>query len=85
MTHETTELFINQLIKLPHEQRRELAERLLESLHPSAEIDEDAHRAAWGPELERRVAQIDNGEECLKSADEVIARLEEKHRGRTGG
>ena len=55
---------------LPAQDRARLAEELLESLQ---EGTDDEAEAAWGSEVERRVAEIDAGAVHLISAKEVHA------------
>jgi putative addiction module component (TIGR02574 family) len=50
--------------------RARLAEMLLVSLDEEDEIE-----AAWGEEIERRVAQIDSGEVELIPGEQVMAEL----------
>ena len=55
--------------QLAAEERAELAEALIESLHsPIAEIE-----AAWAKEIEDRVAAFDRGEMPAYSAEDVFA------------
>ena len=58
-----------QAMKLSPGDRTELAERLLFSV---AEMQPDLH-PSWGPELARRVAELDAGTAELIPADEVFA------------
>ncbi|MEZ4279099.1 MAG: addiction module protein [Myxococcota bacterium] len=54
---------------LSPEERAELAESMLESLHaPVSEVE-----AAWAEEIERRVAAFDRGEMPLHPAEDVFA------------
>ena len=54
---------------LSAEERAKLAETLLESLHsPISEIE-----AAWGHEIEERVAAFDRGEAQTHAAEDVFA------------
>lgn len=65
-----------ELDKLPLEQRAELAQYLIRSL--DEEEDEEAEQA-WAAELDRRAAQIKNGEVKGKPAEQVFSELREKH------
>ena len=68
-----------QAMKLSPGDRTELAERLLFSV---AEMQPDLH-PSWGPELARRVAELDAGTAELIPADEVFAetrRIIDSHR-----
>lgn len=54
---------------LSAEERAELAESMLESLHaPVSEVE-----AAWAEEIERRVAAFDRGEMPSHPAEDVFA------------
>lgn len=56
---------------LSAEERVQLAEELLATVQaPDAEID-----AAWDEEIQRRLAEIDNGTAKLIPAEEVFAEL----------
>lgn len=58
-----------QACALSREERAELAETLLESLHsPLGDIE-----AAWNEEIERRVAEFDRGEMPAYAAEDVFA------------
>jgi len=57
---------------LAPEDRARLAEELLASLE--GDLDSDVE-AAWGVEIQRRVAEIDSGAVKLVPADEVFARV----------
>jgi putative addiction module component (TIGR02574 family) len=59
---------IDQLLKLPPEQRLEIGERLLES------IDDDV-AAAWDEEIARRIEEHEAGRGGSRPAREVIAEL----------
>jgi putative addiction module component (TIGR02574 family) len=56
-------------LKLTPEERAHLADRLLASLSKDAEVEDD-----WAIEVERRVADIENGRAHLVPAAEAIAR-----------
>jgi putative addiction module component (TIGR02574 family) len=56
---------------LPADERVRLAEEILASVHP---VDEEVD-AAWDAEVQRRIAEIENGTVQLVPAEEVIARL----------
>jgi putative addiction module component (TIGR02574 family) len=64
------------LVTLPVDDRAELAHFLLRSLDEEADPDVEA---AWDAELTRRDAEIRSGQAELRPADEVFARLREKH------
>jgi len=46
-------------LQLPDGERAELAARLIESLDPDVDEDMDA---AWGREIQRRLAELDSGQ-----------------------
>ena len=58
-------------LELPPEERIRLAERLLATVH---EVDAEVE-AAWDEEIQRRLAEIDNGTAKLIPADEVFAEV----------
>jgi len=58
-----------QALKLTPEERAHLADRLLASLSEDGEVEDD-----WAIEVERRVADIENGRAHLVPAAEAIAR-----------
>ena len=56
---------------LPPEDRVRLAEELLATIQePDLEVE-----AAWGAEIKRRIAEIDNGTAKLIPAEEVFAEV----------
>ena len=58
-------------LELPPEERVRLAEKLLATVHEvDAEVD-----AAWDQEIQRRLAEIDNGTAKLIPAEEVFAEV----------
>ena len=66
----------DEALALPEKERAELAEALLDSFHPPGEdLTPEQWRAAWEPELRRRMAESDAG--AVKSVpwEEVRARL----------
>lgn len=64
---------LRELLKLPHEDRAYAAKRLFESLEDD-EADPDAE-AAWGAEIERRLARHDAGQATLVPMDEAVERI----------
>ena len=70
----TIEQIQAEAMKLPAEERAELADRLWASLEPQAEID-----AAWDAEIERRVRQLEAGEVETIPHETVIAELRAKY------
>jgi hypothetical protein len=73
------EAVLDQALKLPDEERGELATRLLRSLEPA---DDDAPGAQewesmWSAELDHRVREIRDGSVELVDGDEVLAEIRE--------
>jgi putative addiction module component (TIGR02574 family) len=66
-------------MKLPDEERGELAARLLRSLDPDDDDEPTAQEweAAWSAELDRRVREIRDGSVELVDGDDVLAELRE--------
>lgn len=62
-------------MKLPPEERADLADWLWVSAAPRVEVE-----AAWEAEIARRIAEIDAGTAKLIPAEEVMAEIEEKLR-----
>jgi putative addiction module component (TIGR02574 family) len=65
-----------QAAKLSDGERAQLALFLIESLEDPA--DDEEFDKLWGPEIERRLGQIDRGEVRLIPGDEVFAELRAK-------
>ena len=59
-----------QALELDPEDRVELAERLLSSVFPNAELDD-----AWEAEIEQRIEAIERGRTQLLSRAEVMSRV----------
>ena len=53
-----TEQLLQAALKLPDNERGELAARLIESLEPTAEEDAES---AWGMEIRQRIEELDRG------------------------
>jgi putative addiction module component (TIGR02574 family) len=67
-------------LRLSEDERRELAERLFESLHDVAEDGAEAkfeYEAEWTAEIDRRVTEIREGRAKLIDGPETIARMRE--------
>jgi putative addiction module component (TIGR02574 family) len=73
------EALLDQALKLPEEERGELATRLLGSLEPDDDDEPDAQEweAAWSAELDHRIREIRDGSAALVDGDEVLAELRE--------
>ena len=59
-----------EILKLPRDVRAQLAERLLSSLDEDSDIEK-----AWIEEADRRYKAIQNGEESVSPANEVMAAI----------
>ena len=67
---------LDEVLALPEKERAELAEALLDSFHPPGEdLTPEQWRAAWEPELRRRMAQVEAGEVKLVPWEEVRAKF----------
>jgi len=69
---QAAEEILQQALQLPEEDRELIGESLLRSVHGD---DESTFEEEWGPEIERRIAEIDEGKVQLLPGDEVMARL----------
>lgn len=58
-----------QALKLPPEERAQLADRLISSLFEDHEIEN-----AWATEVEHRIEEIESGRAALVPASDAIAR-----------
>ncbi len=79
-----TEKLRSEVLALPAEERAELAQALLESLHGEADPDAEA---AWLAELDRRAQAVADGTAKLVDWDEarerIAARLKARREGRS--
>jgi putative addiction module component (TIGR02574 family) len=66
----------DELLRLPTEDRAELAYCLIRSLDDD---DDVTIQAAWETELECRWQKMENGETIGKPAEDVFARLQKKY------
>jgi len=73
---ETAERLKSELAQLSEQERAELAQFLLESLHDQEDPDTDL---AWDAELQRRDDDIRSGRAVGRPADQVLKELREKH------
>ncbi|MGK2952602.1 MAG: addiction module protein [Thiobacillus sp.] len=71
----TAEQIKAEAMKLPPEERADLADWLWVSATPREEV-----KAAWDAEIARRIAEIDAGTVELIPSEEVFARIDEKLR-----
>jgi putative addiction module component (TIGR02574 family) len=66
-------------LRLPADERAELATTLLDSLEDDDDESDDGVAAAWDAEIERRAADEDDeaawidGDEALRQAREIVA------------
>lgn len=65
----------NEALKLPEGERAKLAEKLSSILVPMAD---PAWQAAWGSEIERRIAEAENGTAELSDWNDARRRLWER-------
>jgi len=68
------ERVLDEALRLPEQERAELAARLISSLEPKADDDVDA---AWVAEIERRCAELDAGTAVTSDWNDVRRRIEE--------
>lgn len=59
-------------MKLPDGERAKLADKLSLTLDPTADPE---WQAAWGPEIARRIAEVENGTAKLSDWEDVRQRL----------
>jgi putative addiction module component (TIGR02574 family) len=71
-----SQVVLAEALKLPSNERAEVAERLIASLDemPDADVEQ-----AWQEEVQRRLQQIERGEVELIDSDTVMAELRKKH------
>ena len=65
-------------LRLPEDDRAELARFLIESLDESE--DPDVVEAAWDEELRRRVERIEQGRSRLRPAHQVLTEIRDKYK-----
>ena len=71
---------ISQLLQLPYEQRGQLADTLISSLHPAGEtFERNEWQESWVDECRRRQAEIKDGIASTVSAEDLVKRLRSKH------
>jgi putative addiction module component (TIGR02574 family) len=73
---------LNRVMSLPNEERATLARELILSLEPTA-FDAGAE-AAWEAEIERRLADVDQGNAKLVDWRESVERIRDELRNRDG-
>lgn len=66
---------IDRVMDLSAKERAELARQLILSLEPAVGDDAAEVDAAWEPEIERRLAQVDRGDVQLLDWRESIGRI----------
>lgn len=82
MPNELSDDMLQQLLQLPYEQRDQLVNTLIDSLHPTGEnISQDEWKSVWMEECHRRVTDIESGKVSTIPADDLIARMRAKHGG----
>jgi putative addiction module component (TIGR02574 family) len=75
----TTDELLDEVLRLPRDQRARVAEEVLSSLEES----EETVARAWASELERRSAEIRSGHLQGEEWDSVRGRIEEQLRRRS--
>jgi putative addiction module component (TIGR02574 family) len=73
------EQLLHDALRLPEQERAEMATKLIQSLDGEAESDVDA---AWAVEIERRCAALDSGETVTSDWEDVRRRIERDIFGR---
>jgi putative addiction module component (TIGR02574 family) len=67
------ELLLDEALRLPEQERADLAVKLIESLDGGPDTDVDA---IWAQEIERRCSAVDAGEAVTSDWEEVRSRIE---------
>jgi putative addiction module component (TIGR02574 family) len=74
------EQLLTQALGLSHEQREELADHLLASLHPDGDAtDPESLKNAWIRELNRRAAETDSGASARLPVESVWSEIAGHH------
>jgi putative addiction module component (TIGR02574 family) len=71
LSSEAQQLF-EAAMKLPEPERAKLADKLAMTVDPMADPE---WQAAWGPEIARRIAEVENGTAKLHDWEDVRRRL----------
>ncbi len=71
----SAEQLLDEVLRLPEQERAEIAARLIESLEREVDADVDA---AWAAEIERRCAALDAGQAVTSDWNDVRRRIEEE-------
>jgi len=69
------EQLLGEALRLPEDERAEIAARLIESLEREVDPDVDA---AWAAEIERRCAALDAGQAVTSDWNDVRRRIEQE-------
>jgi putative addiction module component (TIGR02574 family) len=72
---QAAEEILQKALELPEKDRERIADALLLSVHAS---DEAAFEEEWGPEIQRRISEIDEGKVEMRPWDETLDRLEKR-------
>jgi putative addiction module component (TIGR02574 family) len=72
----TAESVLQDALKLPEEDRAEIAARLIASLDAESNESRDEVEEAWAAEIERRCEALDAGTTTTRSWEEVRRRIE---------
>jgi putative addiction module component (TIGR02574 family) len=70
---------VNAALSLSEEERREVVNRLLDTLDPGEDLTEGEWLAAWLPEIERRMEESRTNPDSLVPAEVVFAELRKKY------
>ena len=71
-----SQVVLEEALKLTANERAEVVERLIASLDEAPDTDVEQ---AWQEEIQKRLEQIERGEEELIDSDTVMAELRKKH------
>jgi putative addiction module component (TIGR02574 family) len=69
------EHLLDEVLRLPEQERAEIAAKLIESLEQEVDADVDG---AWADEIERRCAALDAGQAVTSDWNDVRRRIEEE-------
>ena len=75
MSHTEIETVLGQALRMPEQERAEIAEKLIASLDDSPDIDVEQ---AWQEEVSRRISDLESGNAVCVPWEEVRHRLRSK-------
>ncbi len=73
---QAAEDILQKALELPEEDRERIADALLLSVHGP---EETTFEEEWGPEIQRRIAEIDEGKVEMRPWDETMAELKARY------